>query len=685
MIYYCRMYWFAALCSVCFGAVFAHAQGVSRSAFPRSHGRVVDSLEFVVQGLLKEPCTDTATVHALNNLAIAYWTQNPEQSTSYAAQALAVAESIGDLRGVAQSFNILGMSYDKCGRYEVAIESYFKSLKLSDELLDNAGIARASNNIGSIYVAQEKYDIALEYYFKALKAFEAAGDKQRQAYTLNNIGEAYHKQDNDNRALEYYTKSLKLMEQNGDKSHKWSSLNNIGIIYTERGKHSEALQYHFRALGLLQEFGNSQGQSESFNNIGKSYKGLGDNSKALEFAWRALVLADSIGIRPQKQDVLGNLSEIYAALGDSGTSFMLYKQYIALRDTLMSEDTKQRIAQIREQYESVQKEQQIVLLTKDAEIHNTVRNSLLGGTILLAMLLGIAVNRYSVKKKANERIVQSQLLIMAQTMEIQSANVALREHNAMLETLNNEKSEFLGIAAHSLKNPLTSIVLASGVMKNHQDQISPEKLRKRIGDIERTALRMRDTVNDLLNITMIESGQLAVSLIAVNAIDLVHEIVHNYDDWAAAKQIRLLTTIPEAEALVLADEARLYEVLENLVSNAIKYSPRGKNIWVEVKKHSSGLLPGPCYLILVKDEGPGLSDEDKSRVFGKFARLSAQPTAGEHSSGLGLSIVKRVVEAMNGRVWCESEFGDGLPSGATFVVELPSASQSDRTASLEGV
>ncbi len=103
--------------------------------------------------------------------------------------------------------------------------------------------------------------------------------------------------------------------------------------------------------------------------------------------------------------------------------------------------------------------------------------------------------------------------------------------------------------------------------------------------------------------------------------------------------------------------------MDNLVSNAVKYSPNGKNVYVRVYQMDRRVRAE------VKDEGPGISAEDQKRLFGKFARLSARPTAGEHSTGLGLAIVKRLVESMHGEVWCESHLG----SGAAFLVELPAA------------
>ena len=111
------------------------------------------------------------------------------------------------------------------------------------------------------------------------------------------------------------------------------------------------------------------------------------------------------------------------------------------------------------------------------------------------------------------------------------------------------------------------------------------------------------------------------------------------------------------------DTSVAVQVLENLVSNAVKYSPPGKDIFVRLQKRAEAVR------VEVQDQGPGLSAEDQKKLFGKFARLSAKPTGGEHSTGLGLSIVKKMVEAMNGQVWCESELG----RGATFTVEFPAA------------
>ncbi|MBI2836800.1 MAG: HAMP domain-containing histidine kinase, partial [Acidobacteria bacterium] len=132
---------------------------------------------------------------------------------------------------------------------------------------------------------------------------------------------------------------------------------------------------------------------------------------------------------------------------------------------------------------------------------------------------------------------------------------------------------------------------------------------------------------------------------------------------ADAKGQTLHYEAPPEHAVADADRDITLQVCDNLLANAVKYSPHGKSIWVRVRQMDGKVR------IEVRDEGPGVSAADLKKMFGKFARLTARPTGGEHSTGLGLSIVKSMVEAMHGRVWCESQPG----AGATFIVELPAS------------
>ncbi|MBL7991093.1 MAG: PAS domain S-box protein [Candidatus Kapabacteria bacterium] len=282
----------------------------------------------------------------------------------------------------------------------------------------------------------------------------------------------------------------------------------------------------------------------------------------------------------------------------------------------------------------------------------------------------------------------AQLDLWSTNHQLEDVNKRLADTNDRLEAASREKSEILGIVAHDLRSPLSGIQGLAGVMREGAD---PEFIPQIANEIYNASERMFTLLSNLLSVNAIESGKMEMNLTPLNVSFIVQTIIDRYADRAAEKNIRLQGEVSSEPCFAIADEFVLPQVVENLVSNAVKYSPHGKNVYVRVRHWSlvaghltddnGGIAPvmtsnqaannqvtnNQRLRIEVQDEGPGISPDDMTKLFGKFARLSAQPTGGEHSTGLGLNIVKQMVEAMQGRVWCESKFGNG----ATFIVELP--------------
>ncbi len=284
------------------------------------------------------------------------------------------------------------------------------------------------------------------------------------------------------------------------------------------------------------------------------------------------------------------------------------------------------------------------------------------------------VQRTKALAESNDEIQRQLSILDEQSREIELANSTLQEKNLQLEELNREKNEFLGIAAHDLKNPLSSITMSASIVLSYRDKITEEQLQDRLENIMSTSKRMMEIIKNLLDVNAIESGQFNFTVEPVNLAEITGNIVEDYRERAEAKNIRLQYSQETADAklMVMGDKSALMEALENLVSNAVKYSPKGKNVFIRLKtkagtmKQDTGEISS-FLRVEVADEGPGISPDDMKKLFGKFVRLTARPTDGEDSTGLGLSIVKKMVEAMNGKVWCESELGNG----ATFIVEFP--------------
>ena len=288
-------------------------------------------------------------------------------------------------------------------------------------------------------------------------------------------------------------------------------------------------------------------------------------------------------------------------------------------------------------------------------------------------------------QQSNEEVHRHLEALDKQAREIEQANGVLREKNTLLQTLHQEKDEFLGIAAHDLRNPLTSIQLAAELIRKARSLPNSETLvQEQLSKIALLTERMTGIISNFLGMNALESGSMQFERKEQLLVPILTEVVEEYQLKADLKSIKILTELPSNDRglSVYTDKQVLEEILENLISNAIKFSPFGKNVYVRVAECSP---PEQFVRIEIQDEGQGISDAEKEHLFKKFTRLSTRPTGGEDSTGLGLSIVKKMVEAMQGRVWCESETSDGRPNGrptgATFIVELPQTALSQNTLS----
>ncbi|MGB0524376.1 MAG: 7TM diverse intracellular signaling domain-containing protein [Flammeovirgaceae bacterium] len=247
--------------------------------------------------------------------------------------------------------------------------------------------------------------------------------------------------------------------------------------------------------------------------------------------------------------------------------------------------------------------------------------------------------------------------IEQQKEEIESQKETLEAQNQELQYLNEEKNHLMGVLAHDLRNPLTSLLTIANLMRSESDIMHPDHIEY-VGHMLGTLDRMQSMISRTLDVKATDAHDLNINWEPVDLEQVVTHVVADFRARAEEKDIHLELNTLHLRARL--DTNYTEQIVENLVSNAIKFTPPGKHVWVEMR-NSNGKVK-----VAVIDEGPGICEEDQKRLFGKYQRLSAQPTGGETSTGLGLSIVKKYVEAMDGHVWCESIEG----KGATFIIEF---------------
>ncbi len=274
-------------------------------------------------------------------------------------------------------------------------------------------------------------------------------------------------------------------------------------------------------------------------------------------------------------------------------------------------------------------------------------------------------------REKKEAIEQAYEELTWTNAELLRSNQALEERTNQLKKALETNKEILGITAHDLKNPLGGIIgLASLMMLDAtDDSITLEKsFNEHMPSLKDEAERMLQIIKDLLD-THRNEEEVVLRKEKVLINDIVAPILRRNEQQAQVKSIDLHYA-SETNTMVEIDVMAIQRVLDNYVSNAIKYSPHHSNVWITIK--SANLIPGDDEItdsvcVMVKDEGPGLTEADKQKVFGKLQRLSAKPTNGEHSTGLGLYIVKSLVEAHGGQVGVTSKAGEG----AAFWFKLP--------------
>jgi len=249
--------------------------------------------------------------------------------------------------------------------------------------------------------------------------------------------------------------------------------------------------------------------------------------------------------------------------------------------------------------------------------------------------------------------VQTHIKIQQLILELESSNEKLKE-------LNELKNRFLGMASHDMRNSLSAIKGYAQILKEDIDQLPAETKDRFLNFIFKSSDNMFKMVNQLLDVSVIESGTLNLDLQPGSLKNLVNHHITINRFYADKKNIRLHSDLPDISQCKM-DSNKIGQVIDNLISNAIKFSQSGKNIFIALKEQEGKLV------FSVKDEGPGLSEADQAKLFQHFQRLTARPTAGESSSGLGLAISKKMIEAHEGCLSVTSQLG----SGSTFWFEIP--------------
>jgi signal transduction histidine kinase/Tfp pilus assembly protein PilF len=555
---------------------------------------------------------------------------------------------------LASVYSAIGLLYDYKGDYQNAMIYFLKGLTVSESLQDKKHISNFYNRIGIIYNYQGNYEKSLEYFNKSLELRKEINDKQGQAEIYNNLGIIYGKKSDIDKAIEYYKEALHLKEElNYSRSSTASSYNNLGTAYFHKSEFNKALAYYEQSLKIKLEENLSSDVPSSYINIGETYMHLGDNENALVNIKQGLALAQNIGNRDDIKLGYEELAQVYAGMNNFREAYQYHVLFNNLKDSIFNTESNERIVEMQTKYEVDKKEQEIILLQKENQIKHIeaensiyIRNIFMVGFIIISFLVVAIIKNYRHDLTKNQQLSENKV-------KIESQNEDLRD-------LSYEKDQLMKIVAHDLRSPLNQIEGLVNLVNYHPENLIDEQ-KDALSGVFIATKQSKDLIRKVLTTKSVDPSQLKVKIETVDIATLIESTIKDHKINTDRKSIQVNLDIISKEPTALVDINYAEHIFENLISNAIKFSPHEKNIHIKILDDNMALR------VEIKDEGPGFTEDDKSKIFGVYKKLSAAPTGGESSTGLGLSIVKKYVSAIKGKVWCESEHGNG----ATFIVDLP--------------
>lgn len=629
----------------------------SRSTPPRRRGSPPD----------RDPAPTNSTVDQLNQEAWAVYADDPQRALALATTARDLATTLGYIPGLARSGHVTGLCHLQLDSFEPARRALLDALEQYDILDDREPQANVLNALGNLHSALGDHHTAYTFYLRSLSLRQALGLQNAEAASWNNIGNVFFHLGDYAQALAAHQRSLALKQALGDRAGSAISLNNIGNVAKESGDLEGALRYYEQSLAIAQEVGRKYSQAGALGNLGSVYTTLGRPHLALSYHLQSLVIEREIGNRHGEAESLLQLARLYllnpalpsvadpaAPLDDPALSYL--QQTLVIAESLAANEIIMRaselLAQLHEQRGDLGQALSFYRRFHDLEralfderLSEKTRNLQIIHQVEAAM------------READLRRVEAELAHLRNT-ELQTLLEETERQRSIAEEANQFKTKLLSMAAHDLKNPLSGI---SGFADLLLMMLPPDpSLRELAERIRLSSQRMEHMLNDLLDSTRIEAGAFQLRVQPTDLTILVRQVIEGFRPLADQKSQTIIFPV-STPCFAQGDRTALLRVLENLLSNAIKFSPYERRIWVDLERHDQVVR---C---VVRDEGPGLTAEDKRLLFSRFERLSARPTGGEKSTGLGLSIVRQLVELQGGRVWGESA-GEG--QGTTFVIEL---------------
>lgn len=577
-----------------------------------------------------------------------------EQAFEYFLKSYGLFKEIQDIERLAITANDLGITNYYLGNYDTSIRFYLESLRLKEKLGNTKSLALTQANLSDVYANLEEYSQALAYLQLAADVTDSEKDPSFISLINCKIGHLYCKLADYQKAEKYLLESMEVSQKIANPISIAFANSNLGFLYCEQKQYLKAREYYRKAWEIYRNLpGAKTGYVESLNALGLVDGRLGNTWLAIAELVEAMSIGQEIHSKPRIKDSYQYLSEIYQSLGKYREAMEYQKKLQAIQDTIMNSEKSKLISALSIQYETERRENEIDHLTVERHYEKRIQRFILIVFGLVMILTIVLYTRYRSKKKANHILWEKNNLINQQKKQLESSH-------AELQVTLTAKDKLFSIISHDLRGPFNAFLGLTEILYQESETISPDKIKLYSREIYLEAKTQFELLEKILTWSRLQIGKIDYQPEEISLFQTVKTIIFYLKTQADSKDIELINQTAIG-SLVLADQNMLQSVLQNLISNAIKFSHPTHSIWVNSSDHEDGLL------VSVRDTGTGISQEGLAKIFRIDGNYSTSGTADERGSGMGLVLCREMIERHGGKIWCESKLGDG----STFYFILP--------------
>ncbi len=587
-------------------------------------------------------------------------------------KSIQIREKLGKPKPIADTYHSLSYAHYNDNNYTEAIQYEMKALELYKTVLDSNRIATCYSELGKFAAKMKKHELAISYLQKSLEICLRA--KQSPYFAYSRLGQAFWITNDLDSSGYYFGKALETAKSEGVPRAIATEQNNISEVLIKKGKYTEALEMLQKSADFFETNQMKQVAAAINVNLANVAFQLKDYQAALAYGDKAIAFSGNPD-DPSLAPVYDVKASTYQALGQYQAALTAARKYEVLHDSMVAQEHSQAAAEIEAQFRTAENEKTIADQTLQLERQQS-RNRLFLALAIFALITGAGIALFLREKRRRAELA----------LQLKDAEA----HK--LKELDQVKSAFFANISHEFRTPLTLIL---GPLREMEDGTFRGDARKYYGIMRRNASRLLQLVNQLLDLSRLESGKLKLDAQPGDLAHHLRAVAGSFQSLADQRQIDFRVDVPDQPIWAKFDPDKLEKIVGNLLSNAFKFTPEEGKVELGMRNEESGMMgdagssliphPSSLFVISIKDTGIGIPAEHLPHIFERFYQVENTGSDLQPGSGIGLALTKELVELHGGQISVESIENQGTKFVLTFIFEAPEEVGSPQSLAEEAV